>query len=299
MQAEPLRFFNRYTGQVETEAIYGDGFLRWAYGNPLGRLALHGIAKRTFFSRWYGWRMNRPSSKSKVLPFIRQFGLDATEFADAPESFRTFNEFFHRKLKPESRPIGPDERSAVFPADGRHLGYPDISTMDGIFVKGEVFDLADLLQDDELAARYKKGSMILSRLCPVDYHRFHFPVAGEASEPRLINGPLFSVNPIALKRDISILTRNKRWVLTIDSGEFGRVVFVVVGATCVGGVEFTFAPCARVEKGAEAGFFKFGGSSTIVLFEEERVRIAEDLRKWSEERLELYARMGDVMARLK
>ena len=118
MSSEPIRFFNRYTGKFEIEAVYGEAFLRWTYANPLGRLALHALVKRAFFSRWYGWRMDRAASSSKIAPFIRQFGVDATEFAASPGTFRSFNEFFYRRLKPSARPVNPRDDVAVFPADG-------------------------------------------------------------------------------------------------------------------------------------------------------------------------------------
>lgn len=295
MSAAPgeIEFFNRYTRQVETEKVYGDAFLRFAYGNPLGLLSLHAFVKRAFFSRWYGWRMDRPGSRGKVRPFIRDFAVDESEFAESAASYRTFNEFFYRKLKPEARPIDADPLSAVFPADGRHLGFQDISQVDGILVKGKMFSLADLLGDGLLAKRFARGSMILSRLCPVDYHRFHFPVAGTARQPILINGPLYSVNPIALKRNIRIFSENKRAIGRIESPRFGTVLMLEIGATCVGGFEYTCRPDSNVEKGAEKGYFKFGGSSTITLFEPGRIQLDRDLVENSLERRELYARMGD------
>jgi phosphatidylserine decarboxylase len=295
MASEPIQYFNRYTRRIETEDVYGDGFLRWVYGNPLGKLALHALVKRAAFSRWYGRRMDAPASRAKVAPFISSYKVSADEFADASDSYCTFNEFFYRKLKPGARPIDPDPRAAVLPADGRHLGFQEISKLDGIFVKGAVFDIGKLLGDEKLAARFRDGAMVMSRLCPVDYHRFHFPVSGIASAPRIIEGPLYSVNPIALRRNIHIFTENKRAVSQIDSPEFGLVVMLEVGATCVGSFEYTFEPGARVEKGAEKGFFKFGGSSTITLFERNRIQLAEDLVQQSQHAIELYARMGDRM----
>jgi phosphatidylserine decarboxylase len=286
VQPEAIQFFNRYTQRVETEQIYGEGALRWIYGSLSGRLALHAVAKRAFFSRWYGWRMDRSASRAKVAPFIQHFRVDTGEFADPPESYRTFNEFFYRKLKSGARPIAGDARTAVFPADGRHLGFPDASRMRGIFVKGELFSLGGLLRDTELAVRFQRGAMVLSRLCPVDYHRFHFPVGGLATEPRLIN-------PIALRQNIHIFTENKRAITRIESPDFGTVLMLEVGATNVGSFEYTFAPNARVTKGAEKGYFKFGGSSTITLFEPGRVKLDDDLLAHTAEHRELYARMGD------
>lgn len=293
MHPDAIQYFNRSTQRVEAEQIYGEGFLRWIYGSLSGRLALHAVAKRGFFSRWYGWRMDRAASRAKVAPFIQNFRVDPGEFADPPESFRTFNEFFYRKLKPGARPIAGDARTAVFPADGRHLGFADVSRMEGIFVKGAVFSLGELLRDRELAERFQRGSMVLSRLCPVDYHRYHFPVGGLATEPRLLNGWLYSVSPIALRRNIRIFTENKRAITRIESPEFGTVLMLEVGATNVGSFEYTFPPNSRVAKGAEKGYFKFGGSSTITLFEPGRVKLDADLLAHTAEHRELYAHMGD------
>lgn len=292
---DPIQFHNRYTGKLETENIYGGEWLRRIYGNPLGKLALHAFVKRGFFSRWYGRQMDAPASHKKVLPFIEQFGIDITELADTPDSFGTFNQFFYRKLKPKARPIAPGDDIAVFPADGRHLGFQNVAQMDGVFVKGQTFDIADLLGDPDLASNYREGSMILSRLCPVDYHRFHFPAAGKASAPRLINGPLYSVNPIALRQNIRIFCENKRAICRIESESFGTVLMLEIGATNVGAMEYTYTPNTDFAKGEEKGFFKFGGSSTILLFERDRIRLDDDLLDHSRERRELYVRMGDRM----
>jgi len=295
MAWEPIEYFNRYTGRVETEDVYGQRFLSWTYGNPLGRLSLHALVKRAAFSRWYGRRMDKPVSRGKVQPFITRYKINAREFTDAPESFRTFNEFFYRKVKPGARPVDPRPDVAMFPADGRHLGFQDLSEAKGIFVKGAVFDLAALLQDKPLAEKYRHGTFVLSRLCPVDYHRFHFPVAGVPSKPKLISGLLYSVSPFALKRNIHIFSENRRALCRIHSEEFGEVLMLEIGATCVGSFEYTFSPEQPVAKGAEKGFFKFGGSSMITIFEKGRIRLDEDLVSNTREHRELYARMGDHM----
>jgi phosphatidylserine decarboxylase len=293
MSDDSIQFYNRHTGKVETETVYGDKWLKWTYGNPLGKLSLHAFVKRGFFSRWYGRRMDDPKSREKVAPFIEQYGINVDEHADPPGSYQTFNEFFYRRLKPEARPIAAGDDVAVFPADGRHLGFQNIARMDGIFVKGKTFDVAELIGDATLAESYREGSLILSRLCPVDYHRYHFPVGGKASAARIINGPLYSVNPIALKQNIRIFTENKRAICRIASERFGTVLMLEIGATCVGAMEYTYPADSNVAKGAEKGFFKFGGSSTILLFEKDRIRLAPDLIEHSSQRRELYARMGD------
>jgi phosphatidylserine decarboxylase len=294
---EPIRYFNRHTATLETEKIYGEGFLRWAYGHPLGAIGLHALVKRPFFSAWYGRRMSTPQSAARVTPFIAQYGLDAAEFADPPDAFRSFNEFFFRKLKPGARPIDPDESSVVFPADGRHLGFQRASAIEGVFVKGQKFDLPTLLGDAALASRFSDGALVLSRLCPVDYHRFHFPAAGIPSETQLINGPLFSVSPLALRKNLAYLWTNKRTITRLETPNLGTVLLLEIGATCVGTIRQTFQPGSAVTKGAEKGFFAFGGSSTITLFEPGAVILEQDLANHSSRQTELYAKVGCRMAR--
>jgi phosphatidylserine decarboxylase len=212
-------------------------------------------------------------------------------------AFCSFNEFFYRKLKPAARPIDPDPFSAVFPADGRHLGFERASTIEGVFVKGQKFDLEKLLGDPKLAARYADGALILSRLCPVDYHRFHFPASGVAEAPVVINGPLFSVSPIALRKRLSYLWTNKRSITRLISPTFGTVLLLEIGATCVGTIRQTYIPGTAINKGAEKGFFAFGGSSTLTLFEPGAVILEPDLLHHSRNLTELYAKVGTRMAR--
>ncbi len=292
---EPIRYFNRHTQSLETEQVYGEGFLRWTYGHPLGAISLNAFVKRPFFSKWYGRRMSTPESAARVKPFITQYGLDPADFADAPESYRSFNEFFYRKLKLAARPIDSDDDSVVFPADGRHLGFERASAIEGVFVKGQKFDLPALLGDRKLAERYADGALVLSRLCPVDYHRFHFPAAGVPGETRLIEGPLFSVSPIALRQRLAYLWTNKRTITELKTGRFGTVLCLEIGATCVGTIGQTFTPGQPVAKGAEKGYFAFGGSSTLTLFEPGVVRLETDLLENSREQIELYARIGSRM----
>ncbi len=296
MPAAPITFFNRLTQRLETEAVYGEGFLRFTYESPLGALPLHALVKRAAFSSWYGHRMDAPASRAKIAPFLATYGVDTREFADAPDSYRTFNEFFYRKLKPQARPIAPEDDVISLPADGRHLVLPDIAECDNFFIKGTRFDLAALLRDAALAERYAHGSMLISRLCPVDYHRFHFPCAGTPGAARRINGPLYSVSPIALRRRASIHWENKREITVLRTPGLGDVLLLEVGATCVGSIVQTYTPGAAIEKGAEKGYFRFGGSCFITIFEPGKIQFSDDLLENSKAGREVYARMGDVAA---
>jgi phosphatidylserine decarboxylase len=295
MSTKGIQFYNRTTGEVETEVVYGEQWLRWILFNPFGQIALHAVAKRAWFSRWYGWRMSCAGSASRVKPFIEQYAIAESEHVKVADKFTSFNDFFYRKLKPEARPVDAAADSVVFPADGRHLGFAKASEVEGVFVKGQQFDLSRLLGDTALAKKFADGAAVFSRLCPVDYHRFHFPVAGVPHEARLINGLLYSVNPLALRDRLAVLWENKRFITEIKTEKYGSVLMLEIGATNVGSVNHTFVPSRAVSKGEEKGYFAFGGSATFTIFEPGRVELAADLLEHSAQMRELYAKVGDRM----
>jgi phosphatidylserine decarboxylase len=137
------------------------------------------------------------------------------------------------------------------------------------------------------------GAMLISRLCPVDYHRFHFPVGGTPGEASLINGWLYSVSPVALRRNIHYLIENKRELTLIQAPSFGEVALLEVGATNVGSIVQSYTFGRDVAKGDEKGLFAFGGSCVITLFQAGRIRFDADLLEQSGQHLETYAKMGD------
>ena len=245
MPAEPIRYYDRYARAVKTEHIYGERWMRFAYENPVGRFFVWLLARRAVFSQWYGHKMRKPESALRIIPFIAKYEIDVDEFAKSPFDYKTFNEFFYRALKPSARPIAghstgsgqAGEKVAVFPADGRHLAFQDVDATPGFYVKGAKFTLAALLGDAALAQKFAGGALLISRLCPVDYHRFHFPVGGVPNESRLINGWLYSVSPVALRRQIRYLVENKRVVTLVESPMFGTVAVIEVGATNVGSIQ--------------------------------------------------------------
>lgn len=293
---DTIEYIDRKTGQQCREDVYGGGYIKFLYGKSLfASFLLPFVATSKLFSRFYGYVQGLSWSKRKVIPFIEKFHVDASEFEKKPEEFASFNDFFTRKLKPEARPIDPSPNKAVIPADGRYLFYPDIQKADGFVVKGKKFDLKQLLQDVVLADYYREGSMVLARLCPSDYHRYHFPCAGIPQPSRSIDGPLYSVNPIAIKNRIEIFCENKRRYCVYETKQFGKVTIVEVGATCVGSIHETYTPLKHCAKGDEMGYFSFGGSSLILLFPPHTITFDADLLSASANHTEIRCLMGQSM----
>ncbi len=292
-----IKYFNRYTQQIEQEKVLGEKYLKWVYGTTTGKIALHTLVKRGIFSRLLGWSKNRPSSAKSIREFVEEYGINMAEVEKGIDEFKHFNDFFYRTLKPGARPIAEGDDVAVFPADARHMGWEKADEISGVFVKGQSFDLPALMGDVELADKYAQGSVVLSRLCPVDYHRFHFPVSGVPGTWKRIDGPLASVSPYCLSRCLDWLWTNKRNVTLIQSEKWGQVVMLEVGATGVGLIEETYTAGQPVGKGEEKGYFAFGGSTTMLFFEPGRICLADDLLAKTAEGMELFAQQGDYMGR--
>jgi len=272
-----VQYIDRKNGAVCREKVYGAKALGILYGDSFltkifSYTILPILAHFPFFSNAYGFFQKTAFSRSKIIPFIKAYEIDSSEFQT--QNFSSFNDFFIRKLKPSCRPIDANPDRIVMPADGRYLVYPKF---DRFFVKGQEFSLDTFLQDSTLEKRYEQGSMVIARLCPVDYHRFHFPCDGKPSAHRLINGPLYSVNPIALKKRIAILSQNKRMITEIETEHFGKIAYVEIGATSVGTIRQTFPPGQSVRKGQEKGYFEFGGSCLVLLFEPNKIEFDADV----------------------
>ena len=294
MEDNGIIYINRYTGEKEREKVLGEASLRWVYGTGTGKLALHLLIKRAFFSRMLGAMKNTRGSARSLADFVQQYNINMDEAARPLSDYTSFNDFFYRKLKPGARPIC-EGATVALPADGRHSAWQDASQITGVFVKGQSFDIPALLGNKELAEKYATGAVILSRLCPVDYHRFHFPAAGVPEAPIRIPGPLASVSPYCLRHKLSWLWTNKRELTILHTDELGDVLCLAVGATGVGSIYQTYTPGQAVEKGAEHGYFAFGGSTVMTFFEPGRVKIAEDLLANTAAGYETFARQGDLL----
>ena len=191
-----------------------------------------------------------------------------------------------------------DRKRIIFPADGRHFAIADLSQTNRIYAKGQAFDLPALLGCSRLADQYHNGSMLISRLCPVDYHRFHFPISGTIESTMLINGSLFSVNPIALRKNISIFWENKRYISFIQNDLVGPYIQILIGATCVGSVHMSCEKNAEIIKGDEHGYFSFGGSCVISLFRSKTMTFRSELLEQSRKGYESYFKFGKPLGQM-
>ena len=176
--------------------------------------------------------------------------------------FKTFNAFFYRQLKADARPCSAPNRPEIItsPADCRSVVFNGIEEAQRVWVKGREFSVERLLGNayPQDAKRYAGGAMGIFRLAPQDYHRFHIPVDGVMSEPKLIEGEYYTVNPMAIRSALDVYGENIRVIVPIDSKKHGRVMVICVGAMMVGSTIITRKTGEQVKRAEELGYFKFG-----------------------------------------
>lgn len=242
-----------------------------------------------------GKKFDDPASKSEIQKFIEFHRLDMSEVLLPVEAFRNFNEFFYRALKPGARPASaPDNPHVIVsPADCRSVVFNRIDVATKVWVKGREFSVKRLLGEayPEDVKRYDNGGALgIFRLAPQDYHRFHIPVDGTMLKPKLIAGNYYTVNPMAVRSALDVYGENVRVIVPIDSVAHGRVMVICVGAMMVGSTVITRQEGEEVKRGEELGYFKFGGSTIVLLFEEGRMKFDDDLADNSNGALETLVR---------
>jgi phosphatidylserine decarboxylase len=291
-KAEPIRYVERASGELKTEKVPGAYWLNWLYYHPFGQLGLESMVKKKFLSDWYGRQMEKPSSAKRIAPFVEEYNINMDDFVD--QDYMNFNAFFYRKLKPDKRLVDKDPTSLISPADGKILVYQNIRKHDFI-VKGYRFDLQSFLQNDSLSEVFNGAAFFIIRLCPSDYHRYHFPTSGQVIYKKDIDGYYYSVSPFALRQKIELLTMNKRKYSVIRTKAFGDIIYAEVAATMVGSMMDTYTN-HFIKKGQEKGYFKFGGSTIVLICHTDSVQIDTDLLHNTSMQLETEVRMGERLA---
>jgi phosphatidylserine decarboxylase precursor len=257
-----FKVLDRRTNRLAYEQMpsYHKHGMRLLFCGPVQRELLDTNAIRNFFTREtlrLGKAFDDPKSRKHIPTFVKMYHINLDELLQPNiADYDTFNEFFYRKLKPDARRIDyPNDASGIVSAaDCRLIVFDNISDATRIWIKGHHFSLEHLFHDTQLAREFHGGSIAIFRLAPVDYHRFHSPIQGTISHySKRITGTYYTVNPIAIKENLDILTRNQRTVITIDSTCFETMAFVAIGALLVGSVNFTVGENQPIDKGDELG----------------------------------------------
>lgn len=261
--------------------------LKGLYGSAGGRAMLK-LLTAPVLSKAAGAFMDSPLSKPLIKPFIRRGGIDMSQFEN--RKFRSYNDFFTRRIRPGKRPVDMTPEHLISPCDSKLTVY----RIDGrrtFRIKGSRYRVSDLLNNKFMAKRYSGGLCLIFRLEVDDYHRYCYIDGGIKTGNTYISGELHTVNPIALEK-YNIYKRNCREYTTLHTNNFGDVVQVEVGAMMVGRICNNHHE-ARIYRGMEKGRFEFGGSTIVLLLEKGAAKIDSDILRNSSEGIETVVKFGE------
>lgn len=275
----------RKKNQQYREAQKSSPVLRFLYTNPLGRLLLKVFVRREVSQKARSL-FCAPISALAIGPFIKKSGIDMSQYQKGP--FHSFNEFFIRQILPGARPIDMNPEHVISPCDGKAAAF-SIDENSVWHVKGIDYSLEALLGDRELAAQYEGGVGVVLRLSPDDFHRYCYLDDGRMGERVFIPGKLHTVQPIADREQV--LAVNCREYTILETEHMGPVIQMEVGAVLVGKI-VNYHENHRYLRGEEKGRFEYGGSTILLFFEKDRVRLHPQLFLSGEQGREVKVKMG-------
>ncbi len=263
MRGSPILVWDRRQKRMVPEKIEDQGILRLLYGSLPGRWATEILFSRKLFSRIYASRYSGTRSTRKITPFIRRYAVTVGDFEERP--YASFNDFFSRRFNPGARSFVTEPSLMPAFAEARYLAWEAASAAMTFRVKGRRLTVDALLDSEALASEFLDGPLIIARLAPQDYHRVHFVDSGRVVAHRRIDGPLHSVNPIALSSLGDILSTNAREVTIQETVNFGRIAYIEVGAMTVGRIVQHFSTGECPKRGEEKSHFEYGASTVVVI----------------------------------
>ncbi|HEY6932124.1 MAG TPA: phosphatidylserine decarboxylase [Marmoricola sp.] len=249
----------------------------------------------TDFARQWGSFLDTPESFDEDI--LQSFIENAPDYhveeslidgrPNSPSGWLTFNQFFARELNGGLRPISnpTDNHVVTSPADCSYQHCYDIDADSNIpatrIKRTHTYgNIRQLLEGSRYADAFAGGTFVHYMLPPSAYHRYHLPVAGEVKESFVLSGQVYMKVDLT---DHKLQSRDStdtgyeffqtRGVMVLDTaasgnGDLGMVAVVPVGMSHVASVNLTATRGTTMAKGEEFGYFLFGGSDIIVLFQE-------------------------------
>lgn len=258
------------------------------YNTILGRLLLKILTLR-IISKIGGLFLSSSLSKIFIKKFIRKNNINMSDYENI--KYKSFNDFFIRKIKSNKRPINTDKNTLISPCDAK-LSYYKINENSMFKIKNSYYSINDLIKND-ISKEYINGYALIFRLCVDDYHRYSYIDNGTKEDNQYIKGVLHTVRPIALNNYNIYKTNSREWTVLITDN-FNDVIEIEVGALMVGKIinhhkKHTF------KKGEEKGYFKFGGSTIVLLFKENTIKIKKDILNNSLNNIETIVKLGETI----
>ena len=293
------QYVERETGQVCAERPFGDWIVNYLYCKKREQTPMvYQLLGSQWFSSLLGWvNYDFPlgSNATGIHRFLKNCAVNLNECLERPEKLDTARKVFERRIRYwQYRPMSVDPSEVVCPADSRLLlgSLADTSTL---FLKGKFFEYEELLGPDKgpWLDAFRDGDYVICRLTPEKYHYNHTPVAGIILDFYENDGNYHSCNPGPVITLPSPYSKNKRVVTIIDTdvsngSHVGLVAMIEVVALMVGDIVQCYSaneyhdpapilPRMFVERGCPKSLFRPGSSTTVLLFQKDRVQFSSDL----------------------
>lgn len=252
--------------------------LNFLYNNSFGRFILK-ILINPIISKINGIYNDSFISKLKIKKFIEKNNIDINDFEK--NNYKNFNEFFIRKIKDEKRPLISEGDAFISPADSKLLVYSITDDLK-LSIKGSIYTLNELVDNEEDLLEYKNGICLVFRLSIDDYHHYCYPDKGKLVKKKFIKGKLHTVRSVS--KDYKIYKVNQREYSILKTNNFDELIYIEVGALMVGKiVNFNKK---QFKKGEEKGYFKLGGSTIVILLKDNVIKIDKDILENSKKDIE-------------
>lgn len=287
-----VKIYDREKKEYYIEEQYGEEKLNFLYHTIIGRLLLKIFIVNKSYSRLNAKFENRKSSIKKIEPFIKKYKIEMQDYEE--KEYTSFNDFFTRSLKNGKRKIDLNRESLIAPADSKLLVY-DITEEARIKIKDSIYSVEELLQNKKLSEKYKNGICLVYRLSVDDYHRYCYIDNGKNIDKMNIDGKLHTVSSIS--NQYKIYKENQREYHVQLTENMGEIIYMEVGALQVG--KIINAPIIDFQKGQEKGYFEYGGSTIVILIQENRVEMDHDILEMSQKNMETKVKYGEKVGTIK
>lgn len=286
-----MQIYDRKLKKIIEEPDQNELYVKLLYNNFIGRSLVKFVLVKPVVSKINGKRYSNSRSVKMIPKFIKKNEINMEDYL--VQNYKSFNEFFTRQIIPEKRPIEKASEVLISVADSL-LSVYKISDDLTFKIKNSYYTVSELIQNEELAQKYRDGYCLIFRLTVRDYHHYCFLDKGTSSETFKIDGVLHTVNPIAGKK-VKVYKENSREWSILKTENFGNVIQVEVGALFVGKIKNNYKK--SFDKGEEKGYFEFGGSTVILLLEKDKVIIDEDIMENSLKDIETRVKYGERIGR--
>lgn len=264
--------------------------LDFFYRTFLGRLLLKIVISKPI-SDLGGLYMNSRFSKIKINRFIDKNDINTFEYDD--KKYKSYNDFFTRKVISCKRPIMSNKNALISPCDGKVLAYT-INDDLTLKIKDSYYSI-DTLVNESIMEEYKGGNALVFRLSTDNYHRYCYIDSGTKGKNYHIKGVFHTVQPISLK-NYNFFKTNSREYTILNTNNFDKVIQVEVGALMVGRIKNNHEEY-EYKKGEEKGYFEFGGSTIVLLFKKGVITLDNDILENSKENIETIVKYGEKIGK--